>query len=204
MLRLDKIPRHEFMFFHQGVLGVPMASGFELPDEVLRATSLPKQSLCFTGHYHRHQKVSDNLIIVGSPMQHTWGDSGDERGYIILDTDTKKWEFKAYAGPRFINKEVFVDGCGNTSDINGNYIRLFGDVPLIRLEEMRDFVKDHGAISCEIVPKTKTAPDFQTQQTFSIEDAIKIYEKEALLTNKEIEIGKQLRTGKYGIKRTLH
>jgi len=41
MLRMDK--GHEFMFFHQGVLGVPMASGFELPDEVLRTTELPPE-----------------------------------------------------------------------------------------------------------------------------------------------------------------
>ena len=203
MLRMNN--SYEFGFFHQGVLGVPMASGFELPDEILRTTELPPETLCFAGHYHRRQKVSDNLIIVGSPMQHTWGDSGDERGFIILNTETREYEFRNYNGPKFISRECDAVSSFDLTDIQNNYIRLYGDVPLLHLEGTRDLVMDNGARSCEIVPKVKAEPDFQTKETFSVTDAIKLYEKEALLSDKEIEVGEQLRNGGYrGNKKLIH
>ncbi len=195
----------DFMFFHQGVLGVPMSSGFELPDEVLRVTSLPKNSLCFTGHYHRRQKVADNLVIVGSPIQHTWGDSGDDRGYIILDTETKEYKFYNYtAAPKFVNLEVNSNYDIDLTQVDNNYVRLYGDVLPTILENARDMVIDNGARSCELVPITKPAPDFKPNKILSLTDAIKRYEEEMSLSKKEIETGKLIRDRKYGPKKTLH
>lgn len=36
------------------------------------------------GHYHKHQELKHEIYYVGSPLQHTWGDSEDEKGFMIF------------------------------------------------------------------------------------------------------------------------
>lgn len=45
----------------------------------------------FNGHIHKPQKVG-NIICVGSPMQHDFSESGENKRIIVFDTSTKKIE----------------------------------------------------------------------------------------------------------------
>lgn len=202
--RLKQLKRCEFLFLHQGVQNVPVGNGFELPNEFLHSNLIPTKSLAFTGHYHKHQKVSDNLVIVGSPMQHTWSDSGDERGYIILDTKTKSWEHRVWEGPRFIKQEVKVGQPINYFDFTGNYIRIYGDVPLSELEDAKETAYDHGAASVEIVPKVKIQPTQFNINVKSLEEAILEFEEDLQLDERFSTLGRELRTGTYGTNKLKH
>ena len=53
------------------------------------------------GHYHKHQKLKHNIYYVGSPLQHTWGDAGDEKGFMIFDGDKPEF-IPLPSTPRFI------------------------------------------------------------------------------------------------------
>lgn len=46
----------------------------------------------FNGHIHRYKQHSDNFWTVGNPLWRNAADTGDRKGYLILDTDTKKVE----------------------------------------------------------------------------------------------------------------
>lgn len=69
----------------------------------------------FLGHFHTYQPVGHNFHYIGAPLQHTWGDSGDPRGFLIYDTETKAHERVLLRAPRFVhiveNEQVDVEDC---------------------------------------------------------------------------------------------
>lgn len=76
----------------------------------------------FSGHFHKHQ-LKDNIVYVGSPYQTRFSERFDDKGFIILDTDTTKWKFVRYEGaPVF--KEISVEDIENVDDLKGNFVRL--------------------------------------------------------------------------------
>jgi DNA repair exonuclease SbcCD ATPase subunit/DNA repair exonuclease SbcCD nuclease subunit len=42
----------------------------------------------YSGHFHVHNKMANRVTYVGSPLQFNFGDAGDQRGIMVLDTDT--------------------------------------------------------------------------------------------------------------------
>jgi len=46
----------------------------------------------FTGHYHT-RIAKDNILYVGCPYQMTWADYNNDKGFLIFDTETRKFEF---------------------------------------------------------------------------------------------------------------
>lgn len=62
----------------------------------------------FVGHFHVMQQMADRVLYMGSPLQFNFGDSGDERGVWVYDTETDEAEFilnPFYDSFQFISSE---------------------------------------------------------------------------------------------------
>jgi DNA repair exonuclease SbcCD nuclease subunit len=51
-----------------------------------------KFDIVFSGHYH-HRSKQDNIVYVGTPMEMTWQDYNDPRGFHLFDLSTRHLEF---------------------------------------------------------------------------------------------------------------
>lgn len=48
---------------------------------------LKKFDMVFNGHIHKHQKIRDGFYNVGSPIHRDAGDVGQDKGFLLYDTD---------------------------------------------------------------------------------------------------------------------
>ena len=84
-----------------------------------------KFDLVCSGHYH-HRSTKGNITYLGNPYQLYWNDYGCDRGFHVLNTDTKKLTFVKNPNTMF-NKIWYRDD--ETAKINykslkGSYVKL--------------------------------------------------------------------------------
>lgn len=73
----------------------------------------------FYGHIHRHQKLTKNSYMVGSPIHIDSGDIGDTKGFLVYDLDTDKVtreELRIFEIPR--TEKLVADAKINTSKMD--------------------------------------------------------------------------------------
>jgi DNA repair exonuclease SbcCD nuclease subunit len=117
--------------FHLGISGAfvgngsyPMADAFKPED--LRPD---KFKYVIGGHFHRRQMIDKylNFWYTGAPIQHSFGDEGEPKGYLIIDTDKRcDIQFVAIPNPRFTTMTAYDVANENMVDManNGDYVRL--------------------------------------------------------------------------------
>ena len=62
--------------------------------------------LVCTGHYHTRSSRG-NIHYLGTPVQYVWSDFGDDKGFHVLDTDTRELTF--HVNPKPIFYKFFYD-----------------------------------------------------------------------------------------------
>lgn len=88
------------LLIHQTPTGI---SNTNIPADFNPENKIYKKfDMVFCGHIHKHEKLTDNVIVVGSPIHRDLSDVGEKKGYLIYDTETKKCKFKRLKGfPEF-------------------------------------------------------------------------------------------------------
>ena len=77
---------------HKDIIGVKY--GKFLVEKGLNAQMLSKKfRLSLIGHFHSMHSVESNVFSVGAPMQHNFSDTGEARGWWVLDTVDMSMEF---------------------------------------------------------------------------------------------------------------
>lgn len=79
---------HQVLLMHQGVTGFDYGNGYIAENEV-PLEALSKFELVISGHFHKFQKEG-NLVYIGTPFSHTFGESDQEKFLGILDLKTLK------------------------------------------------------------------------------------------------------------------
>jgi DNA repair exonuclease SbcCD nuclease subunit len=98
--------------------GIPGHGGFPI-------TAFGRYSSVLSGHYHTRSFLDGNRInYVGTPYEMNWGDSGDQRGFTVLDTETLEYTFVPNPFLMYI-KVRYKDGCFvNPKSLTGKYVKL--------------------------------------------------------------------------------
>jgi len=101
----NPIPR-SIGLFHQDVIGAKYGG-----ITVMRGLQSEQLSRLFTvsfiGHYHKPEAYKPNVISIGAPLAHNFGDAGLKHGWWIYDTDTLVSEFaENNTAPEFIDLDV--------------------------------------------------------------------------------------------------
>lgn len=80
-----KNSKAEYLVSHFGLNEASLNSGISIVSDI-GLKDLAHFKNCFIGHYHLPQKVG-NVWIPGSIIQLDWGEKGEEKRFLIVDTD---------------------------------------------------------------------------------------------------------------------
>lgn len=109
---------------HFEIEGFAMYRGM-VSEEGLSKSMFRKFEYTFSGHYH-HKSDSDGIFYLGNPYELTWQDSGDPRGFHILDLETRDLEF--IQNPNVIfHKIAYDDKNESFTDISGRDFSIYRD-----------------------------------------------------------------------------
>ena len=80
----------DYLVAHFGLNEAQLSSGISIISDV-KLSDLKHYKHCILGHYHKPQSVG-NTTYVGSPIQLDWGEKGEEKRFLIVDSDSGKIE----------------------------------------------------------------------------------------------------------------
>lgn len=104
----NKLGGDDIIITHVGVNNASLNECFLIKNwNIVDFTDVPYRT--YTGHFHCHQQVGDNLWYPGSPIPFTHAEGNIDHGFIVYDTDSGTHEFvKTF---ECLNEpEVFGDG----------------------------------------------------------------------------------------------
>jgi DNA repair exonuclease SbcCD nuclease subunit len=137
-----KYTKNRLFLGHLGVQGMRVGSDFVYSnpfDVSVDDLSCSEFDRGFMGHYHEAmQEISSNFMYVGAPLQHSWSDVGQERGFLVYDLDSDEVTMVPLKAPKFI--QVKESRLKNFKYLEGNFIRITSNRIWDELEkqELRD------------------------------------------------------------------
>jgi DNA repair exonuclease SbcCD nuclease subunit len=185
------------MMLHQGVQGVPLASGF-VPDEKLTAEMIPDNVQAFTGHYHFCKQVSQNLTIIGNLTPLNWGDIDQNKGFLVYDDELSSADLILQkSAPSFITWNESIAKHSDLSNVEGNFVRYTDPVEAAAHSEIREALMKEGALTVEF-PEVKLeegTDDLRTGDATTVQDVVKSFSDAT--DGRRKEVGTELREGNY-------
>lgn len=107
-----KNSKQSVCFGHFEIAGFSMEKGSVCYDGMNRE-DLSKYEMVLSGHFH-HRSSDGHINYVGTPGEMTWADHDDQRGFTILDTDTRDLEF--IPNPHVMFHKVIYDDASETME----------------------------------------------------------------------------------------
>lgn len=100
----------DILISHFGLSEGILNSGISIVSKINMTDLRSRYKLVLLGHYHKPQEIIEETVsmyYVGSPTQLDWGEKGDKKRFLIVDTNTLKVESVLTEGYRkFIEVEL--------------------------------------------------------------------------------------------------
>lgn len=102
--KIKSIPKNSILFGHLELKDFDFGNG-HICDKGMTEGSFKKFSKVISGHFHKYQKKA-NLVYLGTPFSHSFGESNQEKYIAILDTETLDLELIQTGLPKHITIEL--------------------------------------------------------------------------------------------------
>lgn len=128
---LEKLKRKDtinILLSHNEFIGSQTPAGYIFEDGLDSKPLSESFDFVFNGHIHKYQQFQNNVFNIGSPLHQDWGDKWQDKGFLILNTETKNVEFIKTKYPEFreINESELTKYEGDTY----NYYKINFDKTL--------------------------------------------------------------------------
>ena len=104
---LDVIPNNSVVFGHFDTVGFDYGNGY-ISDGGLRHNDFKRFKRVISGHYHKYQEKG-NLIYLGTPFSHSWGESSQSKYIATYDSKLDKLDLIQTQFEQHITTEVNCD-----------------------------------------------------------------------------------------------
>lgn len=188
--RIEELESKEnaIFFGHQDIKGTTYG-GFKVENGLDPDVLSKKFKWSFIGHWHTPRKVRENVISVGAPLQHNFGDVGEKRGWWIFDGNETEFIENTFS-PKFWNIKYSKD----EQDISlpGDIEKDFYRIKIIG-NEAPDLVKKirWKRISYEslVAGKSRSKIRFSDSRQSIVNQYVELKAPEEMDKNRLIEIG---------------
>lgn len=167
---------YNILLLHVGIVGSMAGDGYiPVSGDAVAADSLAAYAdLVVCGHYHTSQVIMDGtrpkILIPGAPEQHNFGDSSEDRGYWIYNTNGTT-KFCPLGSPKFM---VVKSEDVNKGLLVGNYYKVQGELREMDKEMIKSF--SAGTIIEGRLPEAVTvARPFHAKMSDKPEDILAKY-----------------------------
>lgn len=162
-------------FGHFEIAGFKMYQGAEshggIPKEIFS-----RYDLVCSGHYHT-KSFADNILYVGTPMEMTWQDYDDPRGFHVYDTKKKKIEF--VPNPFTIFSKIQYDDTKdlvptNLEQYREKFVKILvtGKSDLYKFDNVLNKLYDVDVYDIKIVEDLADTSRVELDESISLEDTI--------------------------------
>lgn len=151
--------RSEILLMHAGVSGAIIGESYPMQDAFNLEDLHPEFfKYIVLGHYHKRQFIGDskNAFYCGSPIQHSFSDEGEDKGFYVIDTSKRlDIHFQPIPMPKFVtvNLDISQEELQKHAQI-GNYIRIS-----LKETEVQDFI---SKVPQELKYKILLEKDYKT------------------------------------------
>lgn len=176
----------DFLITHLDILEFSFDNAYMVNDPTHFTPDMFKDyKLVFSGHYHKYQHKK-NIIFQGDPYQLSFGESGCEKGFVVLDSDTEKWEFIKYTkAPEFIKFPIEEF---NDKDVRNKFVCVEIKTKVENFVKLRHILIERGAI--EVIPaysvnatEIKVGENLKVGMNNSVKVMVTEFLKEAKIEN---------------------
>lgn len=168
---------------HFEICGFEMYKGVD-NHEGISPNMFKKYDKVLSGHFH-HRSTKGNITYVGTPIEHTWADCDDPRGFHLMDIRTKELTF--IENPNHIFTKVYYDDSKSgqceydTSTFNNQHVKIIV-VNKTNFEEFDRFVDRVYAATPLEVKIVEDFSEFETQNNALENDNLNVEDTMSLLS----------------------
>lgn len=119
--------RNTILCGHFELAGFPIQKGYISDKGTIDTENMKGYKCVLSGHYHSPSE-KDKITYVGTPYELTWSDYGDEKKFIVYDTEEKVFE-TIYTKKKMFHKIVYTDDIFQTINYD-NYKKSYIKVVL--------------------------------------------------------------------------